>query len=102
MLNIRHYLYDLLIKKGLSEDTASYLNMLGLLLSVLLIAFCVDYITKRLLRRFSTGVAKRTKTNFDDILIVNKLPRNVAHIIPLIIFDPSRGGGPSAALPACT
>lgn len=86
MLNIRHYIYDLLLEKGLSENTASYLNMLGLLLSVLLIAFCIDYVTKRLLRRFSTGVARRTKTNFDDILIVNRLPRNVAHIIPLIIL----------------
>lgn len=86
MLNIRHYIYDLLINKGLSEDTSSYLNMLGLLFIVLLIALCVDYVTKRFLRRFSTGVARRTKTNFDDILIVNKLPKNVAHIVPLIIL----------------
>jgi miniconductance mechanosensitive channel len=60
--------------------------MLGLLFCVLLLAFCIDFITKRVLRRFSAGVAKRTKTNFDDILIVNKLPRNVAHIVPLIIL----------------
>ncbi|WP_296317428.1 mechanosensitive ion channel family protein [Winogradskyella sp. UBA3174] len=86
MLNIKHYFYNLLIDKGLSEDTASYLNMLSLLLILLIIAFAVDFITKRVLRRFSEGVAKRTKTNFDDILIDNKLPRNVAHIVPLIIL----------------
>ena len=86
MLNIRHYVYNLLLDQGLSETTAKYLNMLALLLALLLIAFVVDYITKRLLWRFSAGVAKRTKTNFDDILISNKLPRNIAHIIPLIIL----------------
>ncbi|WP_458626634.1 mechanosensitive ion channel family protein [Winogradskyella sp. PC D3.3] len=86
MLNIRHLLYDFLIENGLSEDTSKYLNMLGLLLALLLIAFIIDYITKRFLWRFSAGVAKRTKTDFDNILIANKLPRNVAHIIPLLIL----------------
>ena len=86
MPNIKHFIYDYLIEKGFSETTAMYLNMLGLLLVLLLIAFVVDYITKRLLWKFSESVAKRTKTNFDDILISNKLPRAVAHIIPLIIL----------------
>lgn len=86
MQNLRHYIYDFLIDKGLSEDTAKYLNMLILLLTVLLFAFLIDFITKRLLWRFSAGVAKRTKTNFDDILIINKLPRNIAHVIPLLIL----------------
>jgi miniconductance mechanosensitive channel len=31
------------------------------------------------------GFATKTKTNFDDILITNKTPRNLAHIIPYII-----------------
>jgi miniconductance mechanosensitive channel len=86
MLNFKHFIYDLLIEKGLSETSAAYLNMLGLLFALLLIAFIVDFITKRLLRRFSSGLAKRTKTNFDDILITNKLPKNIAHIVPLLIL----------------
>ena len=86
MLNIRHYLYDFLIDKGISKDTASYLNMVALLLGVIIVAFSIDYVTKRLLWRFSSGVAKRTKTNFDNILIDNRLPRNVAHIVPLVIL----------------
>ena len=85
MLKIRHFIYDLLVEKGLSETSAQYLNMLSLLLAFLFIAFIVDFITKRLLHRFSSGLAKRTKTNFDDILITNKLPRNIAHIVPLLI-----------------
>ncbi|MDP5081242.1 MAG: mechanosensitive ion channel family protein [Winogradskyella sp.] len=86
MLNVKHFIYDLLVEKGLSETTAKYLNMIALLMALFLIAFIVDYITKRLLWKFSSGIAKRTKTNFDDILLSNKLPRNIAHIIPLILF----------------
>ncbi len=83
---MRHKVYDFLIAKGISEETAAYLNMLILLLLLLLAAFIIDFITKRILWRVSESVAKRTKTNFDDILISNKLPRNIAHIIPLIIL----------------
>lgn len=86
MHNLRHYIYDWLIDKGVAEATAKYLNMIILLVGLLLIALIVDYITKRILWKFSSSVAKRTKTDFDDILIKNKLPRNIAHIIPLILL----------------
>lgn len=86
MLSIRHFIYDLLIEQGVHDKTAQYLNMLTLLISLLIVAFIIDYITKRILWKFSSTVANRTKTNFDNILISNKLPRNIAHIIPLIIL----------------
>ncbi|MGB0982017.1 MAG: mechanosensitive ion channel family protein [Winogradskyella sp.] len=86
MRNIKHYIYDILVTQGLSQNTAKYLNMLILLIALLVVAFLVDVITKRVLWRFSTGVARRTKTNFDNILLDNKLPRNIAHIIPFFIL----------------
>ncbi|WP_111682608.1 mechanosensitive ion channel family protein [Winogradskyella tangerina] len=86
MHNLRHTIYDWLIENGIAADTAKYLNMIILLVGLLLIAFIVDYVTKRLLWKFSSSLAKRTKTNFDDILIKNKLPRNIAHIIPLMLL----------------
>ena len=86
MRNIKHYLYDILIAQGVSQNTAKYFNMLVLLIALLVVALIVDFITKRVLWRFSSGVAKRTKTNFDNILLDNKLPRNIAHIIPLILL----------------
>ncbi|MEM7740153.1 MAG: mechanosensitive ion channel domain-containing protein [Pseudomonadota bacterium] len=86
MQQYRHFFYDLFLERGLTETSAKYLNMIVLLTLVLVIAFIVDFITKRVLWRFSAAIASRTKTNFDDILISNKLPRNVAHIIPLLIL----------------
>ena len=83
---MRHYFYDILIEKGISEATATYLNMLILLFLLLLVAFVIDFVTKRILWRVFATIARRTKTRFDDILVTNKLPRNIAHIIPLIIL----------------
>ena len=86
MLILRHFIYDLLVEKGFFDDSAKLLNMLGLLIALLIVAFIVDFISKRLLQKFSSSIANSTKTNFDDILVKNKLPRNIAHIIPLIIL----------------
>lgn len=86
MDNLKHYVYDILVNKGVSANTAKHLNMLILLVALLVFAFIIDYVTKRFLWRISSGIAKRTETNFDNILITNKLPRNIAHIVPLIIL----------------
>ena len=85
MNKITHFVYDYLVKTGISEINAKYLNMIALLVASLLIIFIIDYIVRRVLRSISSRIAKTTKTNFDDILITNKVPRNIAHIIPLII-----------------
>ncbi len=86
MERAKHFIYNFLIDQGISKEAASYLNMLMLLVLLIIVAFAVDYVTKRILWKFTSGIAKRTKTNFDDILISNKLPRNIAHIIPLVIL----------------
>jgi len=86
MSSIQHFIYDILVENGVSTNAAAYLNMFILVILLILIASIIDYISKRVLWRFSKGIAKRTKTNFDDILIANKLPRNIAHIIPLALI----------------
>ena len=85
MKSIQHLLYDYLISVGLSETTASYLNMLGLLLALLIIVFIIDFVTRKLLVTMFNQFALASKTNFDDLLVKNKVPRNIAHIIPLLI-----------------
>ncbi|MFV9551075.1 mechanosensitive ion channel family protein [Algibacter sp. PT7-4] len=85
MENLKHLAYDYLIDLGISEQAAQYLNMGILLVALLLIIVIVDVIIRRLLIGTFTQFASRTKTNFDDLLITNKVPRNIAHIIPLLI-----------------
>jgi miniconductance mechanosensitive channel len=83
-MNIEHLLYDYLITTGLSETAAAYINMFALLTTVLIIAFLIDFIIRKIIVQLFTQFSAKTKTNFDNLLVQNKAPRNIAHIIPLI------------------
>jgi miniconductance mechanosensitive channel len=83
-MNIEHLLYDYLITIGLSETSAAYINMFVLLTTVFVIAFLIDFIIRKIIVQFFTQFSAKTKTNFDNLLVKNKVPRNIAHIIPLI------------------
>lgn len=82
---IAHALYDYFISIGFSENLAKYANMLALLLSMLAIISIIDFIIRKILIQAFTTFAKKTTTTFDDFLVTNKVPRNVAHIVPLFI-----------------
>lgn len=84
-MNIKHLLYDYLVSVGLTESTSKYLNMIALLIVLLIIVFIIDFITRKILLTIFSNFARKSKTNFDDILVKNKAPRNIAHIIPLLI-----------------
>tara|TARA_B110000967_G_scaffold205729_1_gene250881 strand:+ start:3202 stop:4458 length:1257 start_codon:yes stop_codon:yes gene_type:complete len=83
-MNIEHLLYDYLITTGLSETAAACINMIALLTTVLIIAFLIDFIIRKIIVQLFTQFSAKTKTNFDNLLVQNKAPRNIAHIIPLI------------------
>ena len=61
------------------------MNMIALLLALLIIVFVIDFLIRKLLVNAFNGFAYRSKSNFDNILVKNKVPRNIAHIIPLLI-----------------
>lgn len=82
---IAHLLYDYLIEFGMSESFARYINLVGLFLAMLIVVGLVDFIIKRVIRKVSVQLARRTKTNLDDIAITNKLERLLAHILPLLL-----------------
>ena len=85
MESVKHLLYDYLVEIGVSASVAVYLNMVILLILLFIVIFIVDFIIRRVLRNFFSVLAGRTKSNFDDIMIKNKVPRNIAHIIPLVV-----------------
>jgi miniconductance mechanosensitive channel len=85
MQNYTHLLYDHLISLGASESVARYSNMLALLLALIILIFIIDFIARKLIRFVFNRLAEKTKTNFDDLLVANKAPRNIAHILPLLI-----------------
>ena len=85
MDTLKHLLYDYFITLGLEETMAKYLNMLALLIALLIIAFIAGFVVRKILLTIFTRFASKTKSNFDDILIANKAPRNIAYIIPFLI-----------------
>lgn len=85
MDKLKHLLYDYLETFGIQPNTAKYINLLVLLLFLFLLVFIVDYIGRKVLLKIFTSFALKSKTNFDDILVKNKAPRNIAHIIPILL-----------------
>jgi len=83
-MKITHQLYDYLVNTGIPETYAAYINMFALLITVLILTFLIDYIIRKILVQLFSQFASKSKTNFDDILVKNKVPRNIAHIVPLI------------------
>ena len=85
MTNYKHLFYDYLVSHSVTEVVAKYLNMLALLIVLILVIAIVDFTIRKLIRSTFTQFAIKSKTNFDDLLITNRVPRNIAHIIPLLI-----------------
>ena len=90
------YLYNRLNELLLSLKVSSYfadiISHSVLFVGLLLIILLVDYIIRKTILATFSKIAAKSKTNFDDIMVVNNVPRNVAHLIPFIIaykFIPS-------------
>jgi miniconductance mechanosensitive channel len=45
----------------------------------------VDFLSRKILRKVSNGIAKTSKTKLDDLFIDNRVPRRVGHLIPFMI-----------------
>jgi len=85
MNEFSHYFYQYFLELGLSEISAKYLNMTVLLLIMLIVIVIIDLVIRKFLLTLFTRLSEKTKTHFDDYVVENKVPRNVAHIIPMLI-----------------
>ena len=85
MKKYAHFFYDHFMSIGFTDSSAMYLNMIILLILALIIIFLIDYSTKKILIKAFNVLALKSKTKFDNYLVKNKVPRNIAHIIPVLI-----------------
>ena len=81
-----HLLYKYLLETGMSETIASYINVFLLLLAILLLVWLLDIVIWKILRVVSIRLAKKSRTNFDNFLVANKVPHYVAHMVPLLVL----------------
>ncbi|KAB8151266.1 mechanosensitive ion channel [Kordia sp. TARA_039_SRF] len=84
--NLFRYVYNLL-KDDYGETTAIYINLIVGIVAVAILAFITDYIVRRVLIAISHRLAPKTKSNFDDLLIKNNTPQNLAHIAPVLLIE---------------
>ena len=85
MEQIQCFFYDYFVSIGMTDLSAKYFNMICLLLALIIITYAADLIARRIIINFSTKFSEQTKTNFDDLLVNNRAPRRVAHLVPLLI-----------------
>lgn len=86
MQQYAHFIYEYFIDLGVSTALATYLNALILGILAIVVVAAVDIIFRKILRKAAYHISKRSKTNFDDLLIKNRAPRRVAHILPLYLL----------------
>ncbi|RPG38257.1 mechanosensitive ion channel family protein [Flagellimonas sp.] len=79
-------LYDYLLETGMSEGIAAYVNLLVLLVVVLILVTFLDILIWKILRGLSVRLARKSKNNFDNFLVAHRVPRYVAHMVPLTIL----------------
>lgn len=53
---------------------------------ILIVAWLAFFLTKKIILSFVHRVAKRTKTNWDDILVKHKVFSGLAHLVPAFII----------------
>ncbi|AWH73498.1 mechanosensitive ion channel protein MscS [Dokdonia sp. Dokd-P16] len=80
------FFYDYFVVWGISDDVAKYLNALVLGVLLVILVLLVDRLFRKVLRTIAYRFSKGSKTNFDDLLIENRVPRRLAHILPLYLM----------------
>lgn len=73
----------LLKKIDFGADFTLYVNLFINLLVLMLLAYAIDYLAKKVLIIGLAVVATYTKSTFDDFLVANKTAKYIAHLVPL-------------------
>ncbi|TKG95949.1 mechanosensitive ion channel [Puteibacter caeruleilacunae] len=86
MRNFYQYLIEFLKQFEHLQSVSKYLAEGITFISIIIIAFIAAYITRKILLRLVNKIAKKTKTNWDDILVEKKFFRALVHIVPAMII----------------
>lgn len=86
MEKLSHKAYNYLIDSGLTADWAAIINLIILLIGLLITLYLMDFVFRKILVGLFTRLSLNSKTHFDDFLVKNRAPRNIAHVIPLILL----------------
>lgn len=77
--------FNLIQMVGLSDKITHVITSAGLLIVAFLILFVIDVIMKTIFNSILTKVIKKSKTNWDDFLLQNKVLNHLSRIILVIV-----------------
>ncbi len=84
---INQYLLKAVEDWGIPEIWAMPFLLLISIVALIAICYIIDLITKKLLLQFVTAIVKKTKVQWDDILLEHKVFNKLAHIMPALFVE---------------
>jgi len=77
--------YSLFRKIGMNDTWASYISMMVNILLLVVLTFFIYFVFRLILVTVMAMVARKTKTNFDDLFISSKTAKYISHLTPLFL-----------------
>ena len=82
-----HWYIGILSGTGLSDGMQTFIENATIILITILLAILADYIVKRIIITTITRLARRSKNEWDDVFVKQKVFNRLAHLAPaLIVF----------------
>ena len=80
------WLKDLFIDAGLSYNLSSFLSTLLLFTFIALHKLAVKFIAKAVILKVVTRIVKKSKSQWDDIFLEQKVFRRLSHFAPALVI----------------
>ncbi len=85
-MKIFNWAYTLFKSLDFNSEVALYLNLLINIIVLIVFAYILDFLFKKIFIILLAIVAARTKSSFDDFLVANKTAKYIAHLVPLFFI----------------
>lgn len=86
MNDLNTNLIELLNNLGLQGDKALIIRAAVVFIGIILAAFLMNLITKKIIIRYIKVIGAKTKTEYDDIFIEKKVFDRLSHLVPALII----------------
>ncbi len=84
-MQINHWAHEWLTSLGISDLWVDRLTFGVDIALVLVLSLIVDFIARKIILRLVTRYVKRSKNNYDDILLEKRVFRSLSHLLPAIV-----------------
>lgn len=85
MRTIQEWIHNRLIELGIISDTANLADNTVVLLLIILVTAIIDYTCRCILLNMFKRLAKKTRNQWDDLIVERKIINKLIHIIPAIL-----------------